>query len=134
MEGRNDIRDWLALVALPGLGCVLTRRLFTAFGTPGKVLAAGRAVAEVPGIGRNLVELFSTPSLLDQARFRAEQEYSRIRRAGNIRLLCCDDPLYPSLLLNIHDYPILLYCSVLWGIKERFQQVVRTFRRENKTM
>jgi DNA processing protein len=111
MEGRNDIRDWLALVALPGLGCVLTRRLLTAFGTPGKVLAAGRAVAEVPGIGRDLVELFSTPSLLDQARFRAEQEYSRIRRAGNIRLLCCDDPLYPSLLLNIHDYPILLYCS-----------------------
>jgi len=109
MEGRNDIRDWLALAALPGMGCVLTRRLLAAFGTPGKVLAAGKAVAEVPGVGRNLVELFSTPSRLDKARFRAEQEWSRIR-AENIRLLCCDDPLYPSLLLNIHDYPILLYC------------------------
>ncbi len=109
MEGRNDIRDWLALAALPGMGCVLTRRLLAAFGTPGKVLAAGKAVAEISGVGRNLVELFSTPSRLDKARFRAEQEWSRIR-AENIRLLCCDDPLYPSLLLNIHDYPILLYC------------------------
>lgn len=58
MEGRNDIQDWLALIALPGLGCVLARRLLAAFGTPGKVLKAGKAVAEVPGIGRNLVELF----------------------------------------------------------------------------
>ncbi|MGB5684370.1 MAG: DNA-processing protein DprA [Candidatus Electrothrix sp.] len=109
MEGRNDILDWLALVALPGLGCVLARRLLAAFGPPGKVLAAGRAVAEIPGVGRNLIELFSTPSRLDKARFWAEQEYSRLR-VENIRLLCCDHPFYPSLLLNIHDYPILLYC------------------------
>ncbi len=109
MEGRNDILDWLALVALPGLGCVLTRRLLATFGAPGKVLSAGKAVAQVPGIGRQLVELFSTPSRLDKARSWAKQEYSRVQ-AGNIRLLCCDDPLYPSLLLNIHDYPILLYC------------------------
>ncbi|MCW5201815.1 DNA-processing protein DprA [Desulfobulbus sp. US1] len=109
MEGRNDIRDWLTLVALPGLGCVLTRCLLAAFGTPDKILTAGKAVAEVPGVGKNLVELFSTPSRLDKARSWAEQEYSRVR-AGNIRLLCCNDPLYPSLLLNIHDYPILLYC------------------------
>lgn len=109
MEGRNNIRDWLALIALPGLGCVLTRHLLAAFGTPEKVLTAGKAVAGVSGVGRNLVELFSTPSRLDKARSWAEQEYSRVQ-AGNIRLLCCDDPLYPFLLLNIHDYPILLYC------------------------
>ncbi|CAK8719546.1 DNA protecting protein DprA [Candidatus Electrothrix laxa] len=109
MEGRNDILDWLALVALPGLGCVLTRRLLAAFGAPDKVLAAGKAVAEVSGVGRHLVELFSAPSRLDKARSWAEQEYSRVR-SRNIRLLCCDDPLYPSFLLNIHDYPILLYC------------------------
>ena len=108
MEGRNDIRDWLTLVALPGLGCVLTRRLLTAFATPAKVLTAGKTVAEVPGIGRNLVELFSTPFHLDKARSWAEQEYTRVR-ARSIRLLCCDDPLYPSLLMNTHDYPILLY-------------------------
>ncbi|WP_339136938.1 MAG: DNA-processing protein DprA [Candidatus Electrothrix sp. GW3-4] len=109
MEGRNDIQDWLALIALPGLGCVLARRLLAAFGTPGKVLKAGKAVAEVPGIGRNLVELFSSPSRLDKARFWAEQECVRVHAQG-IQLLCCDDPLYPSLLLNIHDYPLLLYC------------------------
>lgn len=109
MEGRNDIREWLALAALPGLGCVLTRRLLGAFGTPARVLAAGKKVAQVDGIGRNLIELFSSPARLDKARFWADQEYKRVC-AANIQLLCCDDSLYPSLLLNIHDVPILLYC------------------------
>ncbi|MCI5131942.1 MAG: DNA-protecting protein DprA, partial [Candidatus Electrothrix sp. EH2] len=110
MEGRDDILDWLTFLALPGPGRVLSRRLLAAFETPGRVLAAGKAVAQVQGVGRNIVDLFSSPSRLDTARFRAEKEYSRIRKK-NIRLLCCDDPLYPSLLLNTHDYPLLLYCS-----------------------
>ena len=110
MEGRNDIPDWLALCALPGLGCVLTRRLLAAFGTPDKVLAAGKAAAEIPGINKNVVTILSSRSHLDKARFRAEKEYARVR-AKNIRLLCCDDPRYPSLLLNLYDYPILLYCK-----------------------
>ncbi|MCI5149477.1 MAG: DNA-protecting protein DprA [Candidatus Electrothrix sp. MAN1_4] len=109
MQGRNDIRDWLALLALPGLGCVLARRLVDAFGTPAQVLAAGKGVAEVAGVGRNVAELFSTSAHLDKARFWADQEYKRVC-AANIQLLCCDDPLYPSLLLNIHDIPLLLYC------------------------
>ncbi|MCI5211892.1 MAG: DNA-protecting protein DprA, partial [Candidatus Electrothrix sp. ATG2] len=109
MVGRNDIRDWLALVALPGLGCVLIRHLLATFGTPAKILAAGKAVGQVPGVGRNLTELFSNPSRLDKARFWADQEYERVR-AKNIQLLCCDAPRYPFPLLNIHDYPILLYC------------------------
>ncbi len=109
MEERDDIREWLALLALPGLGCVLTRRLVDAFGTPAQVLAAGKAVVEVAGVGRDLVEFFSSPSRLDKARFWADQEYKRVC-AANIQLLCCDNPLYPSLLLNIHDVPILLYC------------------------
>ena len=109
MEGRNDIREWLALLALPGLGCVLTRRLVDAFGTAAKVLAAGKGVAEVAGVGRDLVELFSSPSRLSKARFWADQEYRRVC-AANIQLLCCDNPLYPPLLLNIHDVPIILYC------------------------
>ncbi|MCI5120608.1 MAG: DNA-protecting protein DprA [Candidatus Electrothrix sp. AUS4] len=110
MEGRNDILEWLALRALPGLGCVLTRRLLAAFGTPDKVLAAGKAVADVPGIGKNVAVLFSSSSHLDKVRFWAEKEYARAQ-AKNVHLLCCDDPCYPSLLLNLHDYPILLYCK-----------------------
>ncbi|XCN73223.1 MAG: DNA-processing protein DprA [Candidatus Electrothrix aestuarii] len=110
MEGRNDILDWLALRALPGLGCVLVRRLLAAFGTPDKVLAAGKAVAEVQGVGRNIATLLSSSSHLDKARFWAEKEYARVQ-TENIQLLCCEDPCYPSLLLNLHDYPILLYCK-----------------------
>ena len=109
MTERDDILDWLALAALPGLGCILIRRLLTAFGTPAQVLVAGKAVARVAGVRSSVVELFSTPSRLDKARLWAEREYRRVC-AANIQLLCCDDPLFPSLLLNIHDVPILLYC------------------------
>lgn len=109
MAGRNDIREWLALLALPGLGCVLARRLLDAFETPAQVLAAGKGVGEVTGVGRDLVDLFSSQSRLDKARFWADQEYKRVC-ATKIQLLCCDDPLFPSLLLNIHDVPVLLYC------------------------
>ncbi|XOF32408.1 MAG: DNA-processing protein DprA [Candidatus Electrothrix sp. YB6] len=110
MQERNDIREWLTLVFLPGLGSVQIRRLLAAFGAPSRVLAAGRSVAEVPGIGKRLAAVFSSPAQLDKARCRAEQEYARVR-AGNFHLLCCDDPLYPTALQHIHNPPVLLYCQ-----------------------
>jgi len=109
MQGREDILDWLTLVALPGPGCVLTHRLLAAFGSAADVLAAGRKIAEISGIGTKLLDVFTSPARRDKARCWAEKEYKRVR-AKNIRLLCCDDPYYPASLLNIHNYPILLYC------------------------
>ncbi len=110
MQKSNDLREWLALISLPGLGCVLTHRLLATFGSPGKVLASGGAVAKVPGVGQRLTSIFLNPSRLAQARSWAEQEYVRVRK-DNIYLLRCDDPLYPSLLRNIYDFPVLIYCQ-----------------------
>ncbi len=110
MHGRDDIKDWLALVSLPGLGSVHLHRLLTVFNSPAELLAAGRAIVEVPGIDRHLADIFTSPARIKQARSWAEQEFCRVR-AANIRLLRYSDPLYPSLLRTIHNFPVLLYCS-----------------------
>ena len=105
---RKDIRDWLTLVALPGLGCALIHRLLAVFSTPAAVLAAGKTVARVEGIGSKITSSFVDRSVLARARAWAEQEYERVCAQG-ISLLCPVDPRYPLLLQTIHDPPVLLY-------------------------
>ncbi len=105
---RDDIKDWLTLVSLPGFGCGLIHRLLDTFVTPGNVLAAGKTVSRVEGIGRQLTAVCTDQPLLDRARLWAEQEYERVS-AADIHLLCYSDPRYPPLLRTIHDPPVLLY-------------------------
>jgi len=107
---RDDIKDWLTLVSLPGLGCGLIHRLLASFVTPGNVLAAGKAVSRVEGVGRQLTAVFTDQPLLDRARLWAEKEYERVSVA-DIHLLCSSDPRYPPLLRTIHDPPALLYLT-----------------------
>ena len=104
-----DIRDWLALVSLPGLGPTLIQRLLAAFGSPQAVLVAGQAVAQIEGIGPRLTAVFNNPAALAQARSWAAQEQERAVKAG-VRLLCRADSTYPSLLLQLPDPPALLWC------------------------
>ena len=105
---QKDIKDWLTLVSLPGLGCGLIQRLLAVFSTPAAVLAAGKAVARVEGVGRRLTATFVDQRELVRARTRAEQEYERVRASGVV-LLCIHDPRYPPLLQTIYDPPVLLY-------------------------
>ena len=109
MGGLDAVKDWLTLAALPGLGCALTHRLTAAFGSPQAVLAAGRTVAEVEGIGPRLAAVFADQSLLARTRSWAAQEQERAARSG-VFLLSCDDPRYSFLLRTIHDPPVLLWC------------------------
>lgn len=105
---QEEIKDWLALASLPGLGCALVHRLLDAFSTPRRVLAAGKDVSRVEGVGRKLTAVFTDTILLERARVWAEQEYERAGVAG-IQLLSFSDPRYPPLLSTIHDPPVLLY-------------------------
>ncbi len=105
---RDDIKDWLALISLPGVGCALIHRLLGVFGAPGNVLAAGKGVSRVEGVGRQLTAVLTDQSQLANARLWADQEYERVS-TRNIHLLCSDDPLFPPLLRTIHDPPVLLY-------------------------
>ena len=110
MAESDAVRDWLTLAALPGLGCALIHRLAAAFGSPQAVLAAGRDVSQVEGIGPRLAAVFSNKLLLTKTRSWAAQEQERVARIGAF-LLSSDDPCYSSLLRTIHDPPVLLWCQ-----------------------
>lgn len=105
---REDIKDWLALAALPGVGCALIHRLLDVFDSPAAVFAAEKSVARVEGVGKQLSGVFCDRAVRARCREWADQEYERLRARG-IHLLCCADPLYPSLLRTIYDPPVLLY-------------------------
>jgi len=105
----DRIRDWLALAVLPGLGCTLIHRLIAACGSPAAVLAAGRAVTQVEGIGPKLAAVFDNSTILAQASAWAVREQERVV-AAKVQLLSYADSLYPSQLRTIHDPPVLLWC------------------------
>jgi DNA processing protein len=109
MAEPDAVSDWLTLAALPGLGCALIHRLAAAFGSPRAILAAGRAVAQVEGIGPRLAAVFTNQPLLARTRSWAAQEQERAARISAF-ILPWDDSRYSSLLRTIHDPPVLLWC------------------------
>ncbi|MCX5863767.1 MAG: DNA-processing protein DprA [Deltaproteobacteria bacterium] len=103
-----DIRhQWLSLAFTPGLGPATLKKLVERFGSARQILAANRkALEECPFLRKD-----SLASLCDQrpiAEAAADQELRRAENAG-ITLLCWDDPLFPPLLKEISDPPVILY-------------------------
>jgi len=108
MRTNNHLQSWLALHLVPGMGPVTCLKLVAHFGSPDRVLSA--TVPELAAVCRLRRE--SVNALSDSGRQNiiklAEDEMARAA-AKNITLLACDDPLYPPLLKNIHDPPLVLY-------------------------
>ncbi len=104
----DDLHDWLTLHLLPGLGPVGAFAVVKHFGTPSRVLAAGRnELFRINGIRASAVEAICGPSLAD-ARETAHREMAEAARRG-ITLVPLDDPRYPEQLKNIHGPPLLLF-------------------------
>jgi len=104
----NEKEACVALNLIPKLGPVRVHRLLEAFGSAEAVLRAKRAeLCAVPGIGEEVAGCVSQwetsvdlPSELGRAAdFGAE-------------IVTARDPLYPPLLREIHNAPIVLY---VWG-------------------
>jgi DNA processing protein len=78
------------------------------FGTPSKVLAATiKDLTAVCRLRRESLDALNPDgrqNLIELAKDEIEQASER-----NIIIIACDDPLYPSLLKNIHDPPVVLY-------------------------
>ena len=99
---------YLALNLLPQIGPVRVKKLLQHFGSPEAILAAkSRDIMAVHGIGQAQADAVSTwETQIDLA-----GEINKIEQRG-LKLLTQEDPLYPALLREIHDPPVLLY---VWG-------------------
>ena len=102
---QESLKYWIALRAVEEVGCVGFRTLLQAFSSPRAVFSAtAQTLQVIPGIGpktANHIRAFSDWGM-------AEREIERAREL-EVAIVTCEDPIYPRNLLNIYDYPPLLY-------------------------
>ena len=105
----GELRAWVAVNSIPGIGARTFRRLIAAFGSATEVLQA--PLLELVGRGRLDAEqanrVAETAAQLD----RVEQQINSLREAG-IEILALPDPGYPTNLRGIGNSPPVLY---VWG-------------------
>ena len=108
MTGMKQIQSWLALHLVPGIGPVTCFKLVAHFGSPEKVLSAGSS--DLAGVASLRQE--TLVALCGEGRQELEDQVKKeieLAAEKNISIIPCDDPLYPALLKNIHDPPVVLY-------------------------
>jgi DNA processing protein len=103
------MRDWVALNMTPGIGPRMAARLLEKFGSPENVFRAARSELESLRLRPESVD-----SILAKSRFNnAEEELLKVQELG-CEILVLDDGLYPTLLREIADPPIVLYVKGDW--------------------
>ena len=101
----EDRIAWLTLKLIPGLGNRSVLRLIRHFGSPGAVLSASaKAIAAVPGLREKAKQALQNKETIRPP----ESEFGRLQKE-QIRLLCLNDPDYPSNLKEIPDPPAVLF-------------------------
>lgn len=101
----EDLRPYLELLSVPGVGPVRYRALVERFGSPEEVLRAPVAsLAEVPGMDRSTAE--AVRSSRDEG--FVEHQLRAVERTG-AKVISLWDPEYPPLLKEVPDPPPLLF-------------------------
>ncbi len=104
------MNDWIALNMTPGVGPRVTARLLEHFGSAEAIFDAPR---------RELALLRLTPEAIEsiasrELHARAEAEIARVRKLGG-DILVLDDGVYPALLRETYDPPVVLYVKGAWN-------------------
>jgi DNA processing protein len=101
----EKLLPWLSLRSVPGVGCLLYRRLIDRFQSPAAVFEAPLAeLLQVAGINRRQAQNIKNHHTPD----RVFKEIDLIGKK-RIRIVTMQDPDYPSLLRQIPDPPPYLY-------------------------
>ncbi|MFH1081008.1 MAG: DNA-processing protein DprA [Pseudomonadota bacterium] len=101
----RDLKYWIALKWVEGVGNVGFKTLLNAFGSPRQVFDAPFSMLKVvPGIGEKAARQIKDFSNWKQV----EKELECAGRAG-VGIITSQDPLYPPRLSNIYDNPAYLY-------------------------
>src|SRR2546421_8914123 len=104
------IHDWIALNMTPGIGPRAAVKLLERFGSAEAVFGATRAEIEQVRLPPEAVDSVVARDLHE----KAESEIEQVRKLGG-DILILDDGVYPSLLREIYDPPIVLYVKGAWS-------------------
>ncbi|MEA2014485.1 MAG: DNA-processing protein DprA [Thermodesulfobacteriota bacterium] len=102
---QNDIKYWLALKSIERLGNVGFNNLVAAFGSP-------RAVFDVPVSSLKTIPRITQKTADNIKTFNkwaAIEKEMELADKLNVSIITSDSPFYPQMLLNIYDFPPILY-------------------------
>jgi DNA processing protein len=101
----NERLDWLALSLVPGLGSVSIKNLLAKFGTPSEIFEAKlNDLMAVEGIRKDLAwRIVKREFSIDPP--QAVKKLEKLE----VRIVTHADSMYPALLREIHDPPMVLY-------------------------
>lgn len=106
----SEIKDWLALKAIPGISDNLYKRLIEKFGSPEEVLKAeGKDLARVPEIKRAVVRTIREKRVPAPSADRDIAKELELIKKHSIDIITLANESYPASLKAIYDPPPLLY-------------------------
>jgi len=103
------MKDWIALNMTPGVGPRVTARLLEHFGSAEAIFDAARRDLALLRLPPETIESIASREL----HARAEAEIERVRKVGG-DILVLDDGVYPALLRETYDPPVVLYVKGAW--------------------
>ncbi len=105
MVDRDNLRYWLGLSLVPGIGDVLYKRLIDHFKSPEMVFSSSvEELKKVEGIGERLAR----DILMTDWKGKVNTEISQIEKE-KVNVITLSDNLYPTNLRRIYDPPPFLY-------------------------
>jgi DNA processing protein len=104
------MKDWIALNMTPGVGPRVTARLLEHFGSAEAIFDAPRRELALLRLTPEAIESIATRELFE----RAECEIENVRKIGG-DIIVLDDGVYPTLLRETYDPPVVLYVRGAWA-------------------
>ena len=101
----NQLRDWIALSFVTGVGSRTAAVLIDRFGSPSAVFGASSSALESAGLKRDTTAVIKSTEM----REKAGREIDDLVRLGGEALTLTDER-YPALLRETYDPPIVIYC------------------------
>jgi DNA processing protein len=100
----SELKYWVGFSAIPGIGRVRISQLREHFGSLQDAWKAPEGKLKQAGLDSRSIDALVTM----RPRMSLDDEMEKLERY-KVRVLTCDDPLYPFRLKEIYDYPPVLY-------------------------
>ncbi len=104
MVSDDELRYWVGLSMIPGIGRIRISQLKEHFGSLQAAWKASEGGLSQAGLDSRSVDSL----LLLRSRIPLDAEMEKLERY-KVKALACEDPSYPSRLKEIYDYPPVLY-------------------------